>query len=264
MRSIAGGVAALTLAVLIGFLLAGGPGDEGPAFRDFTEIQAGPVVVEPDPSGTAAGLRVSTTIDVVCSVVYGPTTAFGGLATDDDMAGGGHRDHLPLMIGLEPVTTYFFRVQGVDADGTIYLSEVMEFTTPEATADTRPNLALEATVVEVSSEFSSAFAAANAIDGSLATEWATRGDGDDAYIVIDLGEPRSVTGIGFRTREMADGSSIITSYTVTVDDGKALGPFPAGPGLVVTEVSFVGRVVRIDAAASTGGNTGAVEIEIYG
>jgi hypothetical protein len=117
-----------------------------------------------------------------------------------------------------------------------------------------------ATVVDVSSEFSAAFAAINAIDGNPNTEWSTRGDGDEAYIVIDLGVETAVTAIRFVTREMSDGSSITTTYTVTVDDGTVFGPFDAGldPPLV-----FTARILRFDVESSTGGNTGAVEIEVH-
>ena len=80
-------------------------------------ITDGDFVVEVDPSGTSAVLRLTTTVDVACSVVFGPTSDFGGLSVDDDMAGAGHSDHHPLMTGLEPGTTVLYRVQGTAADG---------------------------------------------------------------------------------------------------------------------------------------------------
>jgi len=129
----------------------------------------------------------------------------------------------------------------------------------------RVNLALDATVLETSSDFSDNFAGANAIDGSIATEWSSRGDGNDAYIVIDLGSPQEITGIGFRTREMTDGTAITNSITITIDTGEPLGPFAAGIGFVEIDLdAMTGQVVRIDMADTTGGNTGAIEIEIYG
>jgi len=233
--------------------------------RPIDEILVGDFFVEVDDSGTSAVLSLDTTIDVVCSVVFGPTTQFGGLATDTDMAGGGHSNHHPLMAGLEPGTTVLYRVQGTAADGTIYVGEVEQFTTPAGDGvASRSNLSLDATDVETSSDFSAGFAGANAIDGSLSTEWSSRGDGDDAYIVIDLGVPMEITGIGFRTREMSDGTSITNSYTVAVDGGETLGPFEAGIGLVVSDFTATGQVLRIEMNTTTGGNTGAVEIEIYG
>jgi len=229
------------------------------------DILASDIVVTPDPSGTFAVLEVDTDIEVVCSVVYGTTDAFGLIATDDDMAGGAHADHHPRLGRLAPNTTYQYRLQGSDAAGNLYRSDVMTFTTPQAEAVESPgtNVASDATVVAVSSEFSSGFAAEHAIDGDLGTEWSTAGDGDDASITIDLGQAVEVVGIGFRSREMTDGSAIIEQYTVTVDDSETFGPFPAGQGLVISQVAFEGQMLRFDAVTTTGGNTGAVEIEVY-
>ena len=78
---------------------------------------------------------------------------------------------------------------GTTADGTLYRSDVGTFRFEGATPPTAPtsaapgdNAAPEATVVGVSSEFAPGFGAANAIDGDLATEWSTTGDGDDGSI----------------------------------------------------------------------------------
>lgn len=252
----------------------GATGTESPEARpagvgDFSEIQATEIVIEPDPVGGSAVLRVTTSIDVACAVTYGPTPALGSMATDTDMAGGGHTDHHPVMRGLAPDTTYFYQVSGIAEDGSLYQSDLMQFTTGVGSGpvDTiqppAPNVAGDATVTEVSSEFSDAYAGSNAIDGDLSTEWSSAGDGDDAYIVLDFGEDMLVSGVGFRTREMSDGTSITTAFTVTVD-GRTSGPFEAGPGLAIALVDFEGQVVRFDVDSSTGGNTGAVEVEVYG
>lgn len=229
------------------------------------DILASDIVVTPDPSGTYATLDVATDTDVACSVVYGTTDVFGLIATDDDMTDRAHTDHSPRLGGLAPNTTYQYRLQGSDAAGNLYQSDVMTFTTPQTEAAETPgvNSAPNGSVIAVSSEFSSGFAAENAIDGDLGTEWSTSGDGDDASITVDLGQVIEVVGIGFRSREMTDGSSIIEEYTVTVDDRDTFGPFTAGQGLVISEVDFEGRVLRFDAVTTTGANTGAVEIEVY-
>jgi hypothetical protein len=229
------------------------------------DVFADELIVTPDPGGTSASVSVTTALDMACAVVYGTTPDLGdGIATDTDMAGGAHADHNVVLADLEPDTEYHFRVQGSGADGQLYRSELMTFRTPAAgDAAPGPNAAIGAAVTGASSEFSDAFAAPNAVDGDLATEWSSAGDGDDAWISIDLGEPTDVVGIGFRSREMSDGSAIIDTFTVTVDDGDRLGPFPAGPGLSTVDVSFTGQVLRFDAAETTGGNTGAVEIEVY-
>ena len=127
------------------------------------------------------------------------------------------------------------------------------------------NLATNGTVTAVSSEFSASWVGSNAIDGDLATEWSSAGDGNDSFITIDLGDEESVAGFEFLTRTMADGSATTTSFTVTVDDGETLGPFPAGnPADPMTATAAVtGTVFRFDISNSTGGNTGAIEIRIF-
>ena len=242
--------------------------------RAFAEIQATDIVIEPDPSGAGAVLRVETSIDVACAVAFGPAADFGSLATDTDMAGGGHSNHHPLMRGLVADTTYFYVLSAIGPDGSLYQSQKMQFTYTGGAAPAAvppvpslqppaPNVADLATVTDVSSEYSASFVGANAMDGSLSTEWSSAGDGDGAYIVLDFGELMLIEGVGFRTREMSDGTSITTSFTATVD-GKVYGPFPAGPGLSVALLQATGETVRIDVETSTGGNTGAVEIEVYG
>ncbi len=242
------------------------PTTDGPGadVRDLASIVDGDIVVEVHGDGTATVL-VDTTLDLVCAVSFGTTDALGLLATDDDMAGAGHANHHPLLVGLGENTEYFYRLQGIAADGTLYVSELRSFTNGAHNV-TAPagNLALGATVSEVSSEFSGAFSAENAIDGDRSTEWSSAGDGNGAFIVLDLGQVADLVGVGFRTREMSNGTSVTTSFTVSVDGGADLGPFDAGPGLAVAEFAATGRLVRIDVATSTGGNTGAIEVEVYG
>lgn len=237
-------------------------GDAEAAVRPFSEIAKTDPVIEFDPGGTAATLRVTTTVDAVCAVAYGPEGPFGSIATDRNMGIGGHSDHEAVMTGLKPNTAYQYRLQGVGADGMLYRSEVFTFTTPAGDQATElgPNLAVGATVVDVSSEFSDDFAAANALDGDLGTEWSTRGDGNNAFITIDLGAVVDIAAVGFRTRSMSDGTATTQSFTVIVD-GNTNGPFPAGPS--PTRVNFRGQILTFEVAESTGGNTGAVEIEVY-
>ena len=238
---------------------------------NFSEIQVGSITITPDGSGSGAVLSVGTSIEAACAVAYRPTQELGSIATDTDMQGGGHTDHNPVMTGLDPGTTYSYRLSGIGPDGRLYQSELMTFTftpgegstAPPAVELPAPNVASLATVVDVSSEFSADFAGSNAIDGDLSTEWSSAGDGDDAYVVLDFGEDILARGVGFRTREMSDGTSITTSFTVTVD-GRMFGPFEAGPGLAIALVNLEGQVFRFDVATSTGGNTGAVEVEVYG
>jgi hypothetical protein len=231
---------------------------------DLMSIVDGDIIVQAHGDGTSTVL-VDTTLDLVCAVSFGSTQALGSLATDSDMAGAGHANHHPLLVGLEENTDYFYRLQGVAADGTLYASDLRRFTNGAVTAAApAENLALGASVAEVSSQFSSGFSANLAIDGDRATEWSSAGDGDDVFIVLDLGQTAELVGLGFRTREMSNGTSITTLFTVSIDGGPALGPFEAGPGLAVAEFEATGRTVRVDVVTSSGGNTGAIEIEVYG
>lgn len=50
---------------------------------------------------------------------------------------------------------------------------------------------------------------------------------------------------------------------MTVDGGETYGPFDAGTTFTDNEVEITGQVLRIDAERTTGGNTGAAEIEVY-
>lgn len=239
--------------------------DDDIAVRPIDEILATDIEVRPDPSGTAATLTVETTVPVACAVVYGPDEDFGAVAVDQDMSAGAHREHGPLLSGLEPDTEYRYVLQGSDTAGQLYRSQVMTFRTP-AVQDTAAgtNVAPEATVVGVSSEFSDGFAAELAIDGDLGTAWATAGDGDDAWIEIDLGAPTEIVAVRLRSRSMTDGTSIIEQYTLTVDGADPLGPFDVGTDLAApVEVAATGQRLRFEATTTTGGNTGAVEVEVY-
>lgn len=240
--------------------------------RPFEEIQASELVFENDPTFPGRGIfRMTTTEPAICAIVWGETEELGNFNNSLAMNGTGIVQHDVVLPGAEPGATYFYRLQGSTADGSLFQSDLMTFTLPEAGStpdqvDRGTNLALGASVVEVSSEFSASWVGANAVDGDLNTEWSSSGDGDGGFITIDLGAPGSVTGVEFLTRSMTDGSAITSTYTVTVDGGEVYGPFdagnPADPGYQAVE--FTGQVFRFDVEASTGGNTGAIEIRLYG
>jgi hypothetical protein len=64
---------------------------------------------------------------------------------------------------------------------------------------------------------------------------------------------------------MSDGSAITRTYAVVVDGRRRYGPFPAGDLVAphIVAVSFTGRFLRFEVVSSTGGNTGAAEIEVF-
>lgn len=227
-------------------------------FTDTPEVRI-------DPAGTSATLSVTTDLEMACAVVFGKSVDLGdGIATDADMGGGAHTTHQAVMRDLEPDTLYHYRVQGSGSDGRLYQGDLATFRTPAAgpSAAPGPNAALDAKVTQVSSEFSSDFAGGNAVDGDTGTEWSSDGDGDDASITLDLGEATDIVGFGYRSRSMSDGTSVVETYTVSID-GTVLGPFPAGTGLAVSAASARGQVLTFDAVTTSGGNTGAAEIEVY-
>lgn len=228
-----------------------------------------------DIGAETATMLVETNIPVACAVVYGTTPTYGQIAVDSDMAGGGHSNHHPLLTGLEPDTVYYARVQGVGPDGTLYRSEEYTFRTSPADTQTEgtPNLASTANgarIVGVSSNYGSgaddsSFGALNAIDGNPATQWSSNGEGDEAWIEIELAAETHVTRIGFWTRTMGS-SAQIESFQIVTDKGETVGPFALSDASQVFyfEADFVARRLRFEAVTTSGGNTGAIEIEVYG
>lgn len=253
-------------------LVACGGGESGPATSPIEDILGGGIRLE-DVGPNSANLRVVTTLPVVCAVVFGHDTTYGNISTDPDMGGTAHSEHWAPLRGLEPDTVYHYRLQGTGADGTLYVSEDMTFqTAPGAPnqADRGPNLASAsegASVRDASSVFggSSAWQAENAIDGDTSTEWSSNGDGDAAFITIDLGEETRLTAVGLWSRTMGT-SAEIKQFQVVTDRGETLGPFtlPDANGLHIFDVSAIARSLRFEVVSSSGGNTGAVEVAAYG
>ena len=255
------------------------------AHRDLANIDdilvSGPEVVEI--TATSARILTVTAIDVACAVTYGETTEYGQMATDLDMAGGGHRNHKPLLMNLKPDTTYHFSFGGVSARRQIFRGDDFTFKTLPAPTLPAPmggvlestdnNLALSengSSIVGVSSNFGGVgdggpWGSQSAIDGDPRTEWSSNGDGDDAWIEIELPAEIKVTSVGFWTRTMGASSQIL-SFKVTTDGGKTAGPFQLDDASAIKQfnVDLRANRLRFEAEETTGGNTGAVEIEVYG
>lgn len=247
---------------------------EGITFHSVDEIIEQPLEVTNFANDGSATLPIHTTVPVACTLVYGTTPEFGSLTLDQDMAGGAHSDHNPLLSGLEPETTYYFRVQGVDEDGNIYLSEVMTFTMPPLDESPIENLASPLQGAEIT-EYSSAFGgaalderwgAASAFDDNPNTEWSSAGDGNNAWIEIKLAQPARVDAVSFQSRAMPDGSAITKAFTVTTESGEVFGPFdvPNTDQRFEFEVVFEAQTLRFELVDTTGGNTGVVDIVVFG
>lgn len=248
-------------------------GDAAVEVLPFELVQASDMVFESDPADPTRGIfRVETTEPMICAIVWGTDGNFGRFNNSLAMNGTGIVDHDVFLPDVEPGREYRFVVQGTTADGTLYRSEVGTFSfdpdvvAPSTSVPAGDNLALGATIADASSEFSDSFATEQAIDGDPSTEWATSGDGDDGFVVVDLGDDRRIGEVEYLTRTMADGSATTLTYTVTVDDGEPVGAFPASTaaGPEVHPLDVTGRRVRFDVESSTGGNVGASEIRLYG
>jgi hypothetical protein len=252
--------------------------DEGmgfaPDIRSIEEVslEGPPRIV--DISDTDAVLVFESSIPLACSVVYGPTTDYGQISVDQDMDGGAHTDHHPLLLGLEPDTEYHYRVQGTAADGRLYVGEDGTFRTLPAEEQTEVNLASPeagARVVAVSSNFGGAandqaWGADSAIDGQRGTAWSSNGDGNDAFIEIELAQPAQVYAVEVWTRSMSDGTAQVFAFTLTTENGEVVGPFSlddAGQAYRF-EMDIVARSLRLDVVDSSGGNTGLIEFAVYG
>lgn len=225
-------------------------------------------------SDSEAQLLFVSDIPLACSVVYGETTEYGMLTLDQDMAGGAHTDHHPILPDLKPDTLYHYRLQGSAEDGTIYMSENMTFRTPPAEEPTETNLAsieAGAEVIAVSSNFGGAandetWGANNALDGSRASEWSSDGDGDGAFIEVALAERAQLDAIEIWTRSMSNDTAQIFEVTITTDSGEILGPYtlPNAAQAHRFEIDVVASTLRLEVTESNGGNTGLVEFAAYG
>ena len=144
------------------------------------------------------------------------------------------------------------------------------FSAPEIKGENVAALENGAEVVGVSSNYGngpndSAFGANNAIDNDPSTEWSSDGDGDNAWIEIELPTEIHVTSIGFWTRTMGNSAQIF-SFRVITDRGEVHGPFElAGAGSIYYfDTDLTAKRLRFETVSTSGGNTGVVEIEVYG
>ena len=200
------------------------------------------------------------------------------MAVDSDMGGTGHSDQGPQLTGLEPDTIYHLTFGGIGPDGTVYGYRDLTFRTKPAGADPEQNaqgenLALAENggrVSSVSSNYGSpsmdsSFGANNVLDGNSSTQWLSQGDGNGAWIEIELAQYSHVTSLGFWTRTMGT-SAQIASFRVITDRGEVFGPFDLADASSVHyfDVEITAKKLRFETVDSSGGNTGAVEIEVYG
>lgn len=229
-------------------------------------------------SARRAVIRFQTSSPTTCEAEYGlAEDSLVNTTTDPSMEDGAFEfEHEVPIEDLSPETVYYYRARATDTTGSTVYSDVRQFTTLSSTAATEftnvATLSRGAAISEVSSNFgmggnSSTWGANNAIDGSMSSEWATNNNGDNAYLVIDLGQTFSLLGVGFRSRKMSDGSSIITSFKLIFDNQAELGPFATPDPDKVYSFDFTSPIasqtVRFEAVTTSGGNTGARAIQLF-
>lgn len=261
------------LFVVIGLISVGcGASTSGAQVRSIDAILASEIEIV-ELTARSASVRVTTRIPVVCSVVFGVDQSYGNQSTDLDMAGRAHSEHHAPLRGLEPDTIYHYRLQGTGSDGTLFASEDLTFRTPPAEEDdddlgtNLATLAAGAQVIDSSSTFGSGatWGPENAIDDDPRTEWSSATDGNAAFIEIELASTTAIRAVGLWTRTMGATAQII-EFRVVTGDGVVLGPFtlPDANQLYRFEVEAQARVVRFEVVDSSGGNTGAVEVAVFG
>ena len=151
---------------------------------------------------------------------------------------------------------------------------VMTFTTPPREESETQNLAspeLGATILGYSSAFGDAapdarWGVLSAFDDNPNTEWSSAGDGNEAWVEVELAQRARIDSVTFQTRSMSDGSAIARAFTITTDDGETFGPFklPDANGRYDFDVTIEAKSLRFNLMDTTGGNTGAVDIAVFG
>lgn len=226
-------------------------------------------------TATRAVLRFTTSRPTSCEAELGTSPdALNLRFTDPDMRPGELvTQHQVPLENLAAAQTYFVRARAVDASGGVFLSETLSFTTLPSTGATRDNVALRsagASVTFVSSNWGgggndSSYGAHKALDGDFVTEWSTAGDGDGARLDLDLGQVRRISAFGFRSRSMTDGTAIIRRVSLSLDGAAALEfdtPDPAQLYVFELPAPVEVRSASVRALSTTGGNTGAKEIQL--
>ncbi len=225
-------------------------------------------------TATSARLHFVGKVPLACTVVFGTTQDFGDAAVDTNMNGGAIIEHNPVMTGLKPDTEYYYRLQGSGEDGVVYISEIGNFRTLPETTPTEQNLLAPqngAQVMGVSSNFGNSantgtWGILNAFDNDPNTAWASNGDGSKAWFQVKLAKRSHITRIQFWSRVMTDKSSEVFQFTVTTDSGAVYGPFKVDDATKSYSfpVDFDASTLRFDMVDSSGGNTGALEVGVFG
>jgi hypothetical protein len=238
----------------------------------------GPTVRES--SRNSVVIRFKAPVSVSGTIDYGNDTQYGSAVDIPKVKAAANHD--VSLKGLKAGAGYHYRLTLIDEAGQAYDSGDLEFATEAPAAGgsastERPreenvaSLAASAHIVGVSSTLnggdnSSEFGALKAIDGLDDTEWASNGDGNQAWIEVGLAQTYTINAVGFRSRKTPDGSGQVSRFTVTTDQGQTAGPFqlPNADRIYYFAVEFTAHSLRFKTVETSGGNSGAVAIEAFG
>jgi len=231
-------------------------------------IAAGPSIGEI--TVASAVVTVKTAAPAFCQVNYGPTPQYGQMRRMN--MSGPMTDHRILLTGFEPDTVYHVRLTAVDVQARVYQTGDLTFRTRPGGSNRPPgrnvaSLKEDTRVFGVSSNYegggiAGTYGANKALDGDPSTEWSSNGDGDKAWIEIELARSYRLSALGFWTRTM--GSTAQIRELEVVADGKTrLGPFTLqdAAGIHYFPVDVTAQRLRFNVLKSSGGNAGAIEIE---
>jgi len=223
----------------------------------------------------SATASFATNRPTLASVAFGPSPDYGRSVRGPQTSP--LTDHRVDLLALEPDTAYHAQAMLIDERANVFQSSNRTFATSEPSASSDEAFGEDvallrkgASIRGVSSNWQGSgldgsFGANNAIDGDPSTEWSSDGDGDDAWIEIQLDDEYTLVGVGFWTRTMTS-SAQISRFRVLTDDGTELGTFelPDAKDLYQFEIpATTTDTLRFEVVESSGGNTGARSIEIY-
>jgi len=243
------------------------------AIRPLSEVtQSGPPKLT-EIGATEAQLNFISSVPLACNIVYGESKSYGEITNDPNMSSTAIVDHNPILSGLKPDTQYFYRVQGVSADGRVYVGKTSSFRTTKKPLGEKINLASITTgaqVIAVSSNYGNGandapWGATSAVDDARSTAWSSNGDGDNAFLEIKLAKMTLLAEAAVWTRTMSDGTAQIFKFTLTTDKGNVFGPFdlPDASKAYHFPLGVEASTIRMDVLESSGGNTGLVEFGVY-
>ena len=199
--------------------------------------------------------------------------------------------------GLDPNTSYNVAGCFIDVNAEVCCAQPVPLgftTSADVGASDEPSFGEEcygdnvalldagALAMDVSSNYgngdmNSSFGGNKAIDGRSASAWSSFGDGDFAYILIQLAEPMPLAGVGVWSREMV-GSSQIASFSLTLSNSMgsdrcitSLGPYDLPDTKSLYKFNLADELdnskmydeIRLDVDTSNGGNTGLRTLEVY-